>query len=423
MYKYVINGGKRLSGTVAVSGFKNAADGILPASLMCADPVRVENIPNIRDVLLWLDIFRDMGVRVTPLHAGAYEIDAADICRDDPPFGHMRQMRASYYLLGAMLSRFGRAAVSMPGGCDFGVRPIDQHIKAFEAMGATIDIQGGVIRATTPDGKLHGAHVYFDVMTVGGTINAMLGATLAEGQTVLENCAREPHVVDVANFLNSMGADIRGAGTSVIKIRGVQKLHSCSYTIIPDQIEAGTYMVFAAVTGGDLTITGVIPKHLEAITAKLRETGVTVEELDDAVRVTRGGMLRRANIITLEYPGFPTDMQPQMAALLCFANRTSTITESIFENRFKYVSELNRMGANIHVAGKSATIEPVESLSGTSVRACDLRAGAALIVAGLAACGTTEIEDIIYVERGYEDIVGKLRAVGADISRVEISRD
>ncbi|MCQ2446752.1 MAG: UDP-N-acetylglucosamine 1-carboxyvinyltransferase [Clostridia bacterium] len=423
MYKYVINGGKRLSGTVAVSGFKNAADGILPAALMCAEPVRVENIPNIRDVLLWLDIFRDMGVKVDMLRPGAYEIDAGSICRDDPPFGHMRQMRASYYLLGAMLSRFGKAAVSMPGGCDFGVRPIDQHIKAFEAMGATIDIQGGVIRATTPDGKLHGAHVYFDVMTVGGTINAMLGATLAEGQTVLENCAREPHAVDVANFLNSMGADIRGAGTSVIKIRGVEKLHSCAYTIIPDQIEAGTYMVFAAVTGGDLTITGVIPKHLEAIIAKLRETGVTVDELDDAVRVTRTGTLRRANIITLEYPGFPTDMQPQMAALLCFASRTSTITEGIFENRFKYVSELNRMGANILVSGKTATILPAERMTGTPVRACDLRAGAALIVAALAAEGTTEIEDIIYVERGYEDIVGKLTSVGADITRVEVSHD
>ena len=420
MYKYVINGGHPLHGTVAVSGFKNAADGILPAAIMCGEPLRIENIPCIRDVLLWFDIFREMGVSVRTLNDHAFEIDASSVYTGNPPYEHMRNMRASYYLLGSMLSRFGKALVSLPGGCDFGDRPIDQHIKAFEAMGATIEVKGGVITAETEDGRLHGAHIYFDVITVGGTINAMLGATLAEGTTILENCAREPHIVDVANFLNSMGADIRGAGTNVIKIRGVKKLHSCSYAIIPDQIEAGTYMVFAAATGGDLTITGVIPKHLESITVKLREAGVTVEEYDDAVRVTRTGKLRRTNVKTLEYPGFPTDMQPQFAAMLCLADRPSTVTESIFVSRFKYTSELKRMGARIHVDGKVATIEPAGELTGAVVRACDLRAGAAMIVAGLAAKGTTEIEDIVYVERGYEDIVGKLRAVGADISRVRV---
>ncbi|MBO4406813.1 MAG: UDP-N-acetylglucosamine 1-carboxyvinyltransferase, partial [Clostridia bacterium] len=375
MYKYVINGGHTLHGTVAVSGFKNAADGILPAAIMCEEPLRIENIPRIRDVLLWFDIFREMGVSVKPLNGHIFEIDASSVNTDRPSFDHMRNMRASYYLLGAMLSRFGRALVSMPGGCDFGERPIDQHIKAFEAMGATIDVEGGMIRAETSDGKLHGAHIYFDLITVGGTINAMLGATLAEGTTILENCAREPHIVDVANFLNSMGADIRGAGTNVIKIRGVKRLHSCSYAIIPDQIEAGTYMVFAAATGGDLTITGVIPKHLESITVKLRETGVTVEEFDDAIRVTRIGKLRRANVKTLEYPGFPTDMQPQFTAMLCLADRQSIVTESIFDNRFKYTSELKRMGARIHVDGKVATVEPVKELTGAVVRACDLRRG------------------------------------------------
>jgi len=419
-YQYIMNGGNRLTGTIPVSGFKNAADGILPACIMCPGTLRVDNIPGIRDVLLWLDTFRDMGVGVKRLNPHAFEIDASVVRTDNPPYDYMRKMRASYYLLGAMLGRFGKASVSVPGGCDFGARPIDQHIKAFEAMGAEIKIEGGVIYAEAPDGHLHGAHISFDLITVGGTINAMLGATLAEGYTVLENCAKEPHIVDVANFLNSMGANIRGAGTNVIKIRGVRELHSCSYTIIPDQIEAGTYMVIAAATGSDLTITGVIPKHLESITAKLRETGAVIEEFDDSVRVTRPGAIHRATVKTLEYPGFPTDMQPQISTLLCLADRTSMVTESIWEGRFKYVGELRRMGANIHVDGRVAVIEPISEFTGAHVRACDLRAGAALIVAGLAARGTTVIEDVVYVERGYEDIVGKLSAVGADIRRVEI---
>ncbi len=419
LVQYHITGGKPLRGTVPISGFKNAADGILPAAIMCDGEVHIENVPCIKDVLLWLDIFRQMDVKVTPQGSNTFAIDATTVNTETPPYDLMSKMRASYYLLGAMLGRFGKSTVSLPGGCEIGERPIDQHIKALEAMGAEIDITGNIITATATDGKLHGAHVYFDVISVGATINAILAAALAEGNTVLENVAKEPHVVDVANFLNSMGAHVRGAGTNVIKIRGVEKLHGCSYAIIPDQIEAGTYMAFAVATGGDLTITGVIPKHLESIIAKFREIGAQVETSDDAVRVTRPGRINRATVRTEEYPGFPTDMQPQITTLLCLADRQSTVTESIFENRFKYVTELARMGADVVVKNRVATVYPVKGFHGADVRACDLRAGAALIVAALAAQGETNLSEVGYVERGYENIIEKLQAVGASITRVE----
>lgn len=418
MTKYIIRGGKKLRGEVNISGAKNAAVAIIPAALMVQGVCRIENIPKISDVTRLLDILQDMGASVRLINSSCVEIDCSNICNCKAPYDTVRKIRASYYLIGALLGRFHSAQVALPGGCDFGVRPIDQHTKGFKALGANIEIQNGFVIADAPDG-LKGASVYLDVVSVGATINIMLAAVLAEGMTVIENAAKEPHIVDVANFLNSMGANIIGAGTDVIKIRGVEKISGGTYTIIPDQIEAGTYMVAAAATCGEVLVKNVIPKHLECITAKLVEMGVEVVEFDDSVLVRGTDKLQKTNIKTLPYPGFPTDMQPQAAVLLCMADGMSLITESVWDNRYRYVDELKRMGANIQVDGKVAVFEGVEKLMGAPVKACDLRAGAAMVVAGLAAEGVTEVEDISHIERGYEDVVEKFTKLGADIRRVE----
>ena len=418
MDKYVIMGGKPLHGEVEISGAKNAAVAIIPAALMVDGQCRIENIPQISDVTLLLNILQDMGADVRTVNKHTMDIDCTRVNRADAPFDRMRRIRASYYLVGAMLGRFGRAEVAMPGGCNFGVRPIDQHIKGFSMMGAKVEVRNGLICAEVPGGRLHGANIYLDMVSVGATMNIMLAAVLAEGKTVIENAAKEPHIVDLANFLNSMGADVRGAGTSVIKIRGVEQLRGGSYSIIPDQIEAGTYLTAVAAAGGDVVIKNVIPRHLFCITAKLEEIGVEIIPNGDSVRVRRNGPLKRASVKTMPYPGFPTDMQPQMAAVLCTAEGTSVVTEGVWDNRYKYVAELKKMGARIQVDGKTAVIEGVDHLTGAPVAACDLRAGAAMVIAGLCAKGRTEVEDIHYIERGYEDIVGKLRNMGADIISV-----
>ncbi|MCD8161121.1 MAG: UDP-N-acetylglucosamine 1-carboxyvinyltransferase [Clostridiales bacterium] len=419
MYQYVIHGGKPLVGEVVISGAKNAAVAILPAALLVNGVCRIENVPQISDVTLVLEILQELGAEVRSINSNTVEICCSHIHNFRVPDSLSRRMRASYYFIGSLLSRFGRAEVSMPGGCDLGVRPIDLHIKGFRALGAQVNVQGGFVYASAPEGKLTGATVYMDQVSVGATMNVMMAAVLAEGLTVIENAAKEPHVVDLANFLNSMGADIMGAGTDVIKIRGVEKLRGGSYSIIPDQIEAGTYMAAVASAGGNVLIRNVIPKHLDCITAKLAEMGVQVEEEGDCVRVMRTGKLRRTNIKTMPYPGFPTDMQAQMSAVLCIAEGTSTIDEGIWDNRFRYVDEFKRMGARIQVSGKLAVIEGVPYLTGAPLRACDLRAGAAMVVAGLAARGTTTIECIHYIERGYENLVGKLKGIGADIELVD----
>jgi len=423
MEKYVINGGRPLMGSVDISGAKNAAVAIIPAALMVNGVCRIENIPQISDTDMLLTILSHMGAEIKMIKPSVIEIDSRNVRFVDAPFDLMRKIRASYYLIGAMLSRFGSAKTTMPGGCNFGVRPIDQHIKGMTALGAEVDVKNGFVYADAPDGRLHGARIYLDKVSVGATMNIILAATMASGRTIIENAAREPHIVDLANFLNSMGADIRGAGTDTVKINGVESLHGGCYSIIPDQIEAGTYMAAAAATGGEVLIKNVIPKHLECISAKLRETGTIVQEYEDSVLVKGSGNLKKANIKTLPYPGFPTDMQPQMGALLCLANGTSIITEGIYDNRFKYVNELRKMGADIQVDGRIAIIEGNTKLSGAPVMACDLRAGAAMVIAGLCASGTTEIEDIHYIERGYENFVGKLRALGADISIVDFPND
>ncbi len=419
MEKYVINGGKPLQGEVDISGAKNAAVAIIPAALMVDGVCRIENMPQISDTDMLLTILSQLGAKVRVLCPGTIEIDSRNVRFCDAPFELMRKIRASYYLIGAMLGRFGSAKTTMPGGCNFGVRPIDQHIKGMTALGAEVDVRNGFVYAEVPEGKLHGAKIYLDKVSVGATMNIILAATMASGRTIIENAAREPHIVDLANFLNSMGADIRGAGTDTIKVNGVERLHGGSYSIIPDQIEAGTYMVAAAATGGEVLVKNVIPKHLDCISAKLRETGTIVQEYEDSVLVKGNGHLRRANIKTLPYPGFPTDMQPQMGALLCMANGTSVITEGIYDNRFKYVNELRKMGADIQVDGRIAIFEGGAQLTGAPVMACDLRAGAAMVIAGLCANGVTEIEDIHFIERGYENFVGKLRALGADITIAE----
>ena len=416
---YVINGGKPLQGEVDIIGAKNAAVAIIPAALMVDGVCRIENMPQISDTDMLLTILSQLGAKVRVLCPGTIEIDSRNVRFCDAPFELMRKIRASYYLIGAMLGRFGSAKTTMPGGCNFGVRPIDQHIKGMTALGAEVDVRNGFVYAEVPDGKLHGAKIYLDKVSVGATMNIILAATMASGRTIIENAAREPHIVDLANFLNSMGADIRGAGTDTIKVNGVERLHGGSYSIIPDQIEAGTYMVAAAATGGEVLVKNVIPKHLDCISAKLRETGTIVQEYEDSVLVKGNGHLRRANIKTLPYPGFPTDMQPQMGALLCMANGTSVITEGIYDNRFKYVNELRKMGADIQVDGRIAIFEGGAQLTGAPVMACDLRAGAAMVIAGLCANGVTEIEDIHFIERGYENFVGKLRALGADITIAE----
>ena len=419
MEKYVINGGKPLQGEVDISGAKNAAVAIIPAALMVDGICRIENMPQISDTDMLLTILTQLGAEVRMICPGTIEIDSRNVRFCDAPFELMRKIRASYYLIGAMLGRFGSAKTTMPGGCNFGVRPIDQHIKGMNALGAEVDVRNGFVYAEAEGGKLHGAKIYLDKVSVGATMNIILAATMASGRTIIENAAREPHIVDLANFLNSMGADVRGAGTDTVKVNGVERLHGGSYSIIPDQIEAGTYMVAAAATGGEVLVKNVIPKHLECISAKLRETGTIVQEYEDSVLVKGNGHLRKANVNTLPYPGFPTDMQPQMGVLMCMANGTSVITEGIYDNRFKYVNDLRKMGADIQVDGRIAIFEGSAKLTGAPVMACDLRAGAAMVIAGLCASGKTEIEDIHFIERGYENFVGKLRKLGADISIVD----
>lgn len=419
MVKYVIHGGNPLRGTVQISGAKNAAVGILPATLLVKGNCRIENVPDISDIRLLLQILDEMGATIRRLSANVIEVDCTHVRDSVAPIELVRRIRASYYLIGAQLGRFGHAKVALPGGCNFGPRPIDQHIKGFEAIGAAVELNNGYVCATVPDTGLVGARVNLDVVSVGATMNIMIGAVLANGTTYIENAAKEPHIVDLANFLNAMGAKISGAGTDVIKIRGVRSLHGGSYSIIPDQIEAGTYMAAAAAAGGDVTVQNLIPKHMECITAKLREMGAKITEYEDAIRVVSNGRLRRANVKTLPYPGFPTDMQSQIGVCMAVARGTSIITEGIYDNRFRYCAELNRMGASIQVDTKVAVIDGVEKLHGCAVKACDLRAGAAMVIAGLAADGTTTVEDVHYIERGYESMVEKLRAIGADITRIE----
>ncbi len=419
MEKFVVKGGNPLSGEVEISGAKNAAVAIIPAAILAEGPCVIENIPEISDVSVLFKILQEMGANVRMLNRHTVEIDPRPVKFPMVSYEMARRMRASYYFMGSLLGRFKKASVCMPGGCDFGVRPIDQHIKGFEALGADVSIVDGGMVDIKAD-EILGTHIYFDVVTVGATINVILAAVKAKGITILENVAKEPHIVDLVNFLNSMGADIRGAGTDVIKIHGVEHLHGTNYSIIPDQIEAGTFMVAAAATKGDVLIKNVIPKHLESITDKLLKAGVEVEEFDDSVRVCRTGEINKVSFKTMPHPGFPTDMQPQMTTLLAIANGTSVVTEGVYDNRFKYVDELRRMGANIQVDGRVAVVEGVKSLMGAPVKAMDLRAGAAMLIAAMAANGTTEIEDIKYIERGYEHVVEKFRLLGADIKRVTV---
>ena len=408
-----------MRGEVEISGAKNAAVAIIPAALMVDGVCRIENIPQISDTDMLLTILKELGAKIRFINKSTIEIDCTDVRYQDAPYDLMRKIRASYYLIGAMLGRFGSAKTTMPGGCNFGVRPIDQHIKGMTALGADVDVKNGFVYADARDGRLHGARIYLDKVSVGATMNIMLAAALAQGRTIIENAAREPHIVDLANFLNSMGADVRGAGTDTIKVNGVDKLHGGSYAIIPDQIEAGTYMVAAAATGGEVLVKNVIPRHLECISAKLRETGTIVQEYEDSVLVKGASTLRRVNIKTLPYPGFPTDMQPPMGALMCVAKGTSVITEGVYDNRYKYTNELRKMGAEIQVDGRGAVIEGGKRLTGAPVHACDLRAGAAMVIAGMCATGTTVVEDVRFIERGYENFVGKLKALGADIECVD----
>ncbi len=417
MEQYVIKGGKPLVGEVEIGGAKNAALGILAAALMTDETVTIENLPDVRDINVLLEAIAEIGAVVERVNRSTVKINGSSIGDISVDYEYIKKIRASYYLLGALLGKYKHAEVPLPGGCNIGLRPIDQHLKGFRALGAKVNINHGSIVAKAEN--LHGSHIYLDVVSVGATINIMMAASMAPGRTVIENAAKEPHVVDVANFLNSMGANIKGAGTDIIRIKGVEKLHRTEYSIIPDQIEAGTFMFAAAVTGGDVTVKNVIPKHLEATTAKLVEIGCTVEEFDDSVRVHANGRLNRTNVQTLPYPGYPTDMQPQITVALAIAEGSSTVKESIFENRFKYVGELSRMGASIKVeGGNSAFITGVPKLQGARVSAPDLRAGAALVIAGLAAEGITIVDDIEYIQRGYENFEGKLQKIGAQIERV-----
>ena len=419
MTKYIVQGGHPLFGEVRISGAKNAAVAIIPAALLVDGVCRIENIPQISDVTALLKILEQLGANVRFLNRSSVEIDCRHISTTQVSQELAHKIRASYYLIGALLGRFGEAEVSMPGGCNFGgVRPIDQHVKGFVAMGAEVR-EGDFICAKADGGRMKGANIYLDVVSVGATMNIMMAAVLAEGTTVIENAAKEPHIVDLANFLNSMGADIKGAGTDTIRIFGVDKLHGGSYAIIPDQIEAGTYMAAVAACGGQVLVRGIIPKHMDCITAKLQEMGVQVDEQDDTLLVRRSGKLHRANVKTLPYPGFPTDMQPQITVALCLAEGTSMVTEGVWDNRYRYVGELTRMGAQIRVEGRSAVVEGVEHLNAASVQAYDLRAGAAMVIAALAAEGTSEVSNVHYIERGYEDIIEKLRSIGAQIESVE----
>lgn len=417
MEKYIINGGKPLHGTVNISGAKNAAVAIIPATILCDEVCRIENVPNISDVNELIHILYELGADIRAINPSTYEIDPRNIRSHIVPLEMTKKLRASSYLLGAMLGRFSKAKVAPPGGCDFGVRPIDLHIKGFEALGATVKFTTGMVDCDAE--HLIGGQVYLDKVSVGATVNILLAAVKARGLTIIENAAKEPHIVDLANFLISMGADIRGAGTSVIKVRGVPHLHGTTYSIIPDQIEAGTYMAAVTATGGDVLINNVIPKHLESITAKLAEMGAVIDDLDDAIRIRSTGKIRHCNITTQPHPGFPTDMQPQAVAVLSRADGISIITESVWDNRYRYVDQLTLMGAKIQVDGKIAIVEGVDSLSPGHIMATDLRAGAAMLIAALVAEGTTEIEDIHHIERGYEDITEKLSALGADIRKAE----
>lgn len=424
MEQYVIKGGIPLEGEVVIAGAKNAALGILAAAVMTDQEVKIENVPNVRDTRVLLQAIEGIGARVryedehTVIICGGTIKPNSDLCVDDE---FIRKIRASYYLLGALLGKYKHSQVALPGGCDIGARPIDLHIKGFEALGAKVDILNGMI--STHADELIGNHIYMDVTSVGATINVMMAAVLAEGKTTIENAAKEPHIVDVANFLNSMGANIKGAGTDVIRIRGVRELHGTTYSIIPDQIEAGTFMMAAAATKGNILIKNVIPKHLEAITSKLLEIGARVIEYDDSVRVMCDKRLKSTNVKTLPYPGFPTDMQPQISVTLALSKGTSIVTESIFENRFKYVAELSRMGAKIRVEGNTAIIDGVETFAGAAIAAPDLRAGAALVIAALVADDYSTISDIKYIQRGYEKFEEKLQALGAHIEKVETEKD
>ncbi len=422
MEQYVIKGGNPLVGEVEIGGAKNSALAILSAAIMTDETVFIENLPDVRDINVLLEAIQKIGAVVDRVDRHSVRINGSTIGDISVDYEFIKKIRASYYLLGALLGKYKKAEVPLPGGCNIGSRPIDLHLKGFRALGANVDIRGGSICASAGHG-LTGKHIYLDMVSVGATINIMMAASMASGYTILENAAREPHVVDVANFLNSMGANIKGAGTDVIRIRGVEKLHATHYSIVPDMIEAGTYMMAAAATKGDVLIKNVIPKHLEATTAKLSEMGCEVQEFDDAIRVIANKRLRRTHIKTLPYPGFPTDMQPQIAVVLALASGTSVVTESIFENRFKYVDELARMGSCIKVEGNTAIIDGVEGFTGARVSAPDLRAGAALVIAGLAAEGITVVDDIVYIQRGYEDFEVKLAGLGAEIERVSSEKE
>ena len=421
MEQFIMKGGNPLVGEVTIGGAKNAALGILAASIMTDEDVLIENLPDVRDINVLLEAIQEIGASVNRIDRHTVRINAANIHEVSVDDEYIRRIRASYYFIGALLGKYKSAQVPLPGGCNIGSRPIDLHIKGFRALGAKVEIERGAVMAHAID--LVGSHIYLDKVSVGATINIMMAASLAEGQTIIENVAKEPHVVDVANFLNSMGANIKGAGTDIIRIKGVRKLHGTEYSIIPDQIEAGTFMCAAAATRGDITVRNVIPKHLEAISAKLLEIGCEVVEFDDAVRVVGKPKQRHTNINTLPYPGFPTDMQPQMTVTLALAEGTSIVTESIFENRFKYVDELARMGGSIKVEGNVAIIGGVEGFTGAQVNAPDLRAGAALVIAGLAAEGFTVVDEIGYIQRGYEHFEEKLRGLGAQIEKVDSDKE
>ena len=421
MEQYVIKGGNPLVGEVEIAGAKNAALAILAAAIMTDETILIENLPDVRDINVLLEAIAGIGAQVDRIDKSTVKINGSTIGDVSVDYEYIKKIRASYYLLGALLGKYKHAEVPLPGGCNIGSRPIDQHLKGFRALGADVDIMHGAIVAKADE--LHGSHIFLDVVSVGATINIMMAASMAKGNTIIENAAKEPHIVDLANFLNSMGADIMGAGTDVIKVRGVQYLHGTTYSVIPDQIEAGTFMCAAAATRGDIMVKNVIPKHLEATTAKLEEIGCQVEEFDDAVRVVANKRLTRTHVKTMPYPGYPTDMQPQMTVTLTLAEGTSMVTESIFENRFKYADELSRMGANIKVEGNTAIIDGVEKLTGARVSAPDLRAGAALVIAGLAAEGFTVVDDIVYIQRGYERFEEKLRSLGGIIEKVSSEKE
>ena len=417
MEKLVITGGKRLNGEVFISGAKNAAVAIIPAAIMADGICIIENLPSIEDVESLRSTLNTMGAVCEYIDKHTLKVDSTGDITNCAAFEEVKKIRASYYLLGALLGRFKKAEVALPGGCNFGTRPIDLHLKGFKLLGADVEVSNGIVKVSAE--KLTGTQIYMDQVSVGATINIMLAASMAEGTTIIENAAKEPHVVDTANFLNMMGANIKGAGTDIIRIKGVEKLHSAEYTIIPDQIEAGTYMIAAAIAGGDVTVKNIIPKHMDSLTAKLAEMGVRIEKHDDSIRVMADGRLQCSNIKTMSYPGFPTDLQPQMTALLSVCEGVSVVTENVWDNRYQYVEELRQLGAKIMVESRVAMIEGVKALKGAKVAATDLRAGAAMVIAGLFAEGTTEIDNIKYIDRGYEDIEEKLSALGADIKRVE----